>query len=225
MHFAVGSGNDGMARLLMEHGADLEAVDDTSWTPLFYAVLKDREMIVRLLLRRHLGKDEAHELAQTTDAQAANTELSPILEPLSMKSANVHQIDLIGRTPLSLAASIGNNTVVRLLLDNGASVDHEDDDGYTPLFLATQWEYLATMQLLLDKGACIDHQDKCGRTPLFDAAKFGLDSAVHVLLENGARLDLQDTNGKTARDIAAEANNYSIALLLQDVGEERGVMF
>ena len=68
---------------------------------------------------------------------------------------------------MSRAAEKGNETVVKLLLENGAQPDFEDEKGQTPLSRAVEKGSVAVVQLLLAKEAKIDFRYKTvsGRHP------------------------------------------------------------
>ena len=57
---------------------------------------------------------------------------------------------------MSRAATIGDERVVKLLLESGAQPDFEDEKGWTPLSRAVEQGNVAIVQLLLAKGAKMD---------------------------------------------------------------------
>ena len=65
---------------------------------------------------------------------------------------------------LLAAASKGQDTQVRSLLDKGAGIEAQDRNGRTPLLLAAQHGHAATVRLLLSKGAKPEARDKRGFT-------------------------------------------------------------
>jgi ankyrin repeat protein len=72
--------------------------------------------------------------------------------------------DSYGRTPLSWAARIGNEAVVKLLLaQDGVDPDSKDTDGQTPLSWAAANGHDAVVKLLLEYGAdtCIANRSGC----------------------------------------------------------------
>ena len=68
---------------------------------------------------------------------------------------------------MSRAAEKGNETVVKLLLENGAQPDFEDEDGQTPLSQTVEKGNVAVVQLLLAKEVKMDFSYKTvsGRHP------------------------------------------------------------
>lgn len=87
------------------------------------------------------------------------------------------------QTPLHWAAEQGDETSVRLLLQEGADKEAKDSFGFTPLHWAAGHGYEVVTQLLLQEGADREAQDMYGGTPLYWAAKFGHGPVVWQLLE------------------------------------------
>ncbi|MEO1085531.1 MAG: ankyrin repeat domain-containing protein, partial [Acidobacteriota bacterium] len=126
-----------------------------------------------------------------------------------------------GETPLMLAASAGEESVVRTLLDRGVEVDLADgsENEETALLKAVQSPSRGrreTIDALLDAGADLERRHgAAGRTPLMFAAQadvyhpdphariFG-DTTRH-LIKRGARLDAEDASGDTLLRIIKRA--------------------
>ena len=73
------------------------------------------------------------------------------------------------KTPLLYAAREGHVEVARLLLDAGANIEQADADGVTPLLAAVINEHAELAALLIDRGANVNASDWYGQTPLFCA--------------------------------------------------------
>jgi hypothetical protein len=76
---------------------------------------------------------------------------------------NVHidKPDKEGNTPLGIAATLGNETVVQLLLQANASVDARDAKGKTPLMIAVREGHTKVARLLLQMRAdCTVYSDE-----------------------------------------------------------------
>ena len=65
LHLAAGNGNAKMTKLLLDHGADIEAQDTCGWTPLHTAVSGNRPVVVRLLLDRKAAINAKDRRGQT----------------------------------------------------------------------------------------------------------------------------------------------------------------
>ena len=102
--------------------------------------------------------------------------------------------DLVGRTPLHLAAQRGQEEIVRLLLKEGADVDARNTaDSATPLHFAAENGHLSIVRLLVDAGSPLEAADNVHEgAPLRWAtsiSRFHLEVA-EFLLASGASHDL-----------------------------------
>jgi ankyrin repeat protein len=122
------SGHAETAQLLIKHGADVHARDQSQSTPLHRCVVAaidgDGETPVRLLIEH---------------------------------GASVNAYDKNHQTPLHRVSSCDDPNVdsLRLLLENGADVDVEDDKGLTAFQIASANGHDEIAQLLLDHRARI----------------------------------------------------------------------
>ena len=65
---------------------------------------------------------------------------------------NVHTTDT-GETPLHMAAKVGDQDAVNLLLEQGSELNPRDVEEKTPLQLATDTNAMDVVKMLLNKGA------------------------------------------------------------------------
>jgi ankyrin repeat protein len=119
--------------------------------------------------------------------------------------------DIVGRTPLHLAAQWGHKDVAELLLAKGADVNAKDDDGGTPLHMAKSKD---VAELLLAKRAEINARVNDGRTPLHIAVNYGHKDVVEVLLANKTDVNAGDNKGWTPLHYVTLQNKAIAALLL-----------
>ncbi len=147
---------------------------------------------------------------------------------LARKDVVADAKDSEGRTPLSLAASYGQFTVVKLLLDYTRAdiVNDQDAFGQTPLFHAAEYGHWAIVRLLLEasQGVNVNSTDIDGRTPLLIAAMNGHEAVVKLLLDR-RDVDLWrvDNSGYTAHRWAIEEGHKAVRILLhQAMSDQRG---
>ena len=150
LHYAAKAGQIAVAKLLIAHGADVNAGDD--WPPLVEAAYCSKE-IVELLLDRganiNAGKWPA--LHGALDAGCFD-----IVELLLAKGADVNIRDDKGNTPLHIAASYAAwrfPKIVELLISNGADINAKDNNGRTALSYAVQGGRIEIVEMLRKHGA------------------------------------------------------------------------
>ncbi|KAH9052937.1 ankyrin repeat-containing domain protein [Lactarius deliciosus] len=109
------------------------------------------------------------------------------------------------RTPLHLAALVGDPEVARILLEHGADVDIQDDYGQVPLHLVSLserdfrsprdkgGERSIIARLLVEHRADVNARDKNGATPLHFASRHWRFEICRLLLDNGANANARDT--------------------------------
>ena len=106
--------------------------------------------------------------------------------------------DILDRLPefrdtwLHRVAAVGQEVVVRRLLENGAEVESKEDYGQTPLSLAAEHGHAAVVELLLQKGAEVESKNNCGQIPLLFTTEHGHAVVVELLLQKGAKVESKD---------------------------------
>lgn len=148
----------------------------------------------------------------------ATFELAVLLPDLISLDAPTDSRDSKGRTPLSYAASYGNNALASALLEHGVDVDSKDNQGRTPLFLAAANGHDAVIQALLRKGANIESHDHEGHTPLVSAVQNGHYRVVCLLLDENATTHSQDHQGRTPISYAAWHGHEDVLSILMREG-------
>ena len=91
-------------------------------------------------------------------------------------------------TILNLALRMGNQPIIKLLLDAGADPNGVDEFGWTPLHTAAGGKQTEMMELLLDHGANPNKASNQGYKPLAVAAKFGSKEKVQLLIKRGTEI-------------------------------------
>lgn len=114
-------------------------------------------------------------------------------------------------TPLHVAARLGSESLVSLLLAQGVDVDIRSNKvGMTPLMVASYYGHDAVVEKILSQGANANHSDKFGYTALQFAAENGFCSIVEKLLTKDADANLADKYGYTPLLKAIEKNHVSV---------------
>jgi len=150
------SSNIGAARLLLEHGAKIDAIENwRGQTALMWAAAQSQPAMVRLLVE--FGADvDARSVVNDWDRQVS-------------AESRRHYRPSGGLTPLLFAARQGCAECARALIEGGADIELADPENVTPLFLSIDNLHYDTGRLLLAAGANPNRWDRWGRTPLYAA--------------------------------------------------------
>ncbi|KAF3318690.1 hypothetical protein TWF173_006705 [Orbilia oligospora] len=151
--------------------------------------------------------------------------------------------DKFGRSPLSIAAEVGSQVIVELLLKMGSNTESKDNKGLTPLCWAAKRGCCKIVRVLLTQPGIepdvvvrgnggrrqgpfriplreVGEGDDRGRTPLSYAAEGGYADVVKLLLETG-RVEpdpVLPRAGRTPLSYAAAGGHLAVVQLLLDTG-------
>ncbi|KAF5687618.1 ankyrin repeat protein [Fusarium circinatum] len=134
LHSAVNSGQEDMACLLLEKGADIEVSDYKTMTPLHKAVAQGRESIVMFLLGKGADIEARMNNGDTPLHTAASHGQGEMARLLLENKAKIEARNHENWTPMHTAARRGMKHVVELLWKKGGDAEALDNDGRTPLY-------------------------------------------------------------------------------------------
>ncbi len=181
MHAAVFS-DDEMVKLLVDAGADVNAVSREGATPLMRAA-GDYEK-TKLLLDRGAKIDARSNLGRTPllIAAAYPGNLKTV-KLLLERGGDVNDKDRVGEACLTSAAKRGDAAMVKFLLEKGADVNAVSFLGRAAVAWAAEEGNFETLKLLVDAGGAKNPQQL--HTALFNAAGREVTDAVRLLLSHG----------------------------------------
>lgn len=138
LHVAVSEGNLEIAGILIDHGADVEAISEQQGSrALHLAAQFGNAAMLALLLDSGADIEARDGLQRTPIHRAATAGHAEAVRQLLDRGANVHAKDgKYGATPLHEASHHGRLEVVKLLLDHGADISAIDNSGLTAFRLA-----------------------------------------------------------------------------------------
>lgn len=155
-------------RLLLSHGADIEAPDRDGITPLSWTAEGSCWVVVDELIRAG-ARIEVRDFVRRTPLLVAAIFLrTKNVELLLQAGADIRVRDKWGATVLSYATR--DPQLLRLLINAGADVNAVDKKGDTPLHVAATDDQHDSAVLLVDHGANPVACNKRGLTP-FDVAR------------------------------------------------------
>lgn len=121
-------------------------------------------------------------------------------------------------SPLVVACTRGDATIVNALLDAGAKVNYTTASGISPLALCAGNSSFPVVKRLLESGAQIDAADETGQTPLMWAAAKGQVETIQLLLAQGADVNRKTQAGFTPLFFAIKSGNPQAPLAMLDGG-------
>ena len=201
LHLASSHQGSRNARMLLDNGAEVNAVNIHGQNPLHSISRKEftffscSEESARLLLER---------------------------------GVDVNGRDKDETTPLHLACYNGDIGVVEILLNHGAQANAEDIRGQTPLHQVllgnrnyrgysipeSQRSYRRVAQQLLECGADVNARNKDHETPLHLALRRRLLEMAQFLLEHGADVIVKNSKGRSLLQFASGRKRREIKQLL-----------
>jgi ankyrin repeat protein len=161
------------AEILIAAGADLNVPDKFGLSPFGAATLGHHKKVAEVF-REHGAKENIFDADYLNDLSAAQGLLA---EKKSLAQAT----NASGITLVTIAAAMGHDTILALLLDNGAPLEA---DGTTPLHAAAKFNQTNAVELLMEHGAVAESFDSHGLTPLQVAVMNYSAGIAQVLLKH-----------------------------------------
>ena len=224
LHWCAGDLNK--VRLLVEKGANVNAVSKMGRTPLLIAAAHSGgSPVVEFLLSkgaRAAVMDKAFNSPLSVAAHAGNV---ASVRALLEHGVNVGPKDIASAVALMNAADNGHAEIVKILIEKGANVNATSPPDFgtvkngpialgtmTPLLFASPYGGAGVVRLLLDAGANVNVQEKRGMTPLIlaVASDHPDPKVIKMLLAKGADPKIKDKNGENTFDWAKKFNNPAV---------------
>ncbi|KAH6949128.1 ankyrin repeat-containing domain protein [Fusarium avenaceum] len=183
------------ARLLLQHGSDVNEINEDGWKPLI-----------------HLCEWEDHELARTVIEKGARLDEIDIKNNnkditwlLTTKGANVNIPGPKSMQNIEQALQHNDYSIAWLLCEHGAAVEGRDEKGMALLHRASRKGNLRQVQFLMDRGLTLSTGDEDGKTPLHHALLASRNTGTKIL-------DKPDHNGTTALILATLKMNFPMGM-------------
>src|SRR5688572_17943231 len=221
LHFAARSSDPGVAALLRDAAAEVDALNVDGLSPLGVACAAGNWRLAKFLLERGARPEPAG--GQPALIAAAGTEEDDAagVGLLLKHKAKVDARDAQGRTALMEAAYAGRAGIVEALLNAGADAAAVDRLGRTPMLEAARGGRLAVLERLLahlprggaHEAAAVDAHGR-GALTLAAMSENATPTLVERLLALGLDPDARDFDDKRAIDRAAEAGRWALVAAL-----------
>lgn len=164
-------------------------------SPLFIAVLKNRQKVGEILLSKdadifatNINNNSPLRLALKYGGSVRNWLIT---------SRTIKLCDGSGNSVLHYAAEWQYNDAVVFLLEKGADITVKNANGETPLFSAVKTNNPQIIQTIVDGGADINARDNLGSTVIHTAVRWDAPKSIDKLVALGINVDAQNSSGKS----------------------------
>lgn len=215
--------HEAMLTLLLEHGADLHAVDRDGRTALHQAAHRKRAPLVALLLEHGAkvglqNREGWTALHYACRGRNSSLEIARLLIDAGA-DPDIPMERATRCTPFELALASGNIELIRFLLPRSQWANREDSNAQASqvLHAAAESANVEIFQWLLEAGADVNLFNRHGRTPLHEVSRNRASPAdlVTLLLEHGADAHAQEKHSlKTPLHDAATFGNEQVTRAL-----------
>ncbi len=214
-----GMGSGEMARMLLQNGADVDAITMDGEGPLHLVSRESRADVAEVLVDFGADATAPDRWGKTPLHRAARQGAKSIVELLISAGGEVNRkMGYHGMIPLHEAAVCGDEDVVRNLIEYGACPNAKASSGATPLHYVTSE---SAARLLIQSGAGINSKDKHGMTPLHWAAMNNRTGVVRALIdEEQTELDARDKRGLTPLHCCVRRRHATVAKILLEHGAD-----
>lgn len=194
LHMAASQNKIDFMQLLLGHNASLE-VNDNNQKSLLHHAVQGGPAVIQFVLDHGAALD-ARDATQATPLRDAviQTKVESVRSLIEHR-AQVDAHDTNGMSVLHYA--VGNEKLVKLLVEGNATVDVLNVNHASPLHRAAQHGSPETLRYLAGKGAAVNRQEVDGFTPLVFAVLAGELENVQTLLDLGADATIRDGFGLT----------------------------
>lgn len=217
---AIYYGNETTTKLLLEAGANINALGGSYGTALIVAIKEGEFSLMRLLLEREADVNLVGGKCGTALQAATLRGNAEIVELLLEKGADVNLEGGEDGTALQAASQTSGTEIMEALLARGAKVNTNCGRYGNPLQAAAVSGRLANMKILLEHGADINHRGgHYGFALQAAACSNGCDprdlEVMKFLLDNGADVNAVGGEFGTALQAAAYHHKEFVEMLLE----------
>jgi ankyrin repeat protein len=216
LHGAVLSAEPGVAAMLLDAAAPVNALNKAGVSPLATACRAANWPLVKFLLEHGAKPAPADgEPALVAAAGIADDDVEGVKLLLKHRAA-VNAVDARHRHALLSAAAEGHEKIARALCAAGADVKLADQHGSTALMEAARAGACGIVQLLAEAQPDARVRDQHGRDALTLACQspHAHGETVRALLALGAEPKTPGSDGRSALDHAAAAGRWDLVALL-----------
>ncbi len=221
LHIASVQGHiDIVKLLLLEKGAYINAQDSLGYTPLFCAVLENRQDVASFLMSNNADVNLITREGATALHAAIQKEYKELVELLLKNKARLDSATLKEHyTPLILALAGGHTEIAHMLLTHDFDQAVKKELTYLIVVAAAQ-NQREILELLIKLGISIDAEDENGISALQRMVMQAHYEGIKLLLELGANPNRAKKEDLLPLILAAVAGKKDIVALLLQYGAD-----
>ncbi len=164
---------------LLQRGFDPNTRDPKNLPGLFLALREPSPKVARILIRApKIDLNPITDDGETPLMMAVFKGQTDLAIAMIEKGADINKP---GWTPLHYAATAGDVTLIKILLENYAYIDAESPNKTTPLMMAAQYGTTGAVKLLLEEGADVSLKNDLGLTAIDFAQNAKRQESVDVI--------------------------------------------
>ena len=182
---------------MIDHGADVNATNKKSITPLMHACENGDVDAINILLDAGADPNIADEDGYTSLHDAVEGFCSTeSLRAIIDHGADVNAINKNSVTAIMIACYKGNTDAISILLNAGADLNMTDGNGATCIHHVVGEGFTkAMLETVINHGADVNATNKNNVTALMIACLNSNEDAINVLLNAGANSNIADADG------------------------------
>lgn len=215
LHHAARSSDPGVAALLLDAGAEIDAPNRAGLTPLGVACSCSNWRLARFLLE-HRASAKGDESHPPLLAAAAGDDDPAGVRLLLKHKAGVNAVGRFGRSALHAAALSGNAEVAAALIEAGANLDVRDERGIAPLHEAARAGADSVIAQLVAAGADPRVEDDAGSNALNIACRSRRSTVatLRALLDMGVDASHVGSDGRTPLEQVLASGRWALVATL-----------
>ncbi len=212
LHHAARSSDPGVAALLRDAAAEVDALNNDGHSPLALACQAGNWRLAKFLLERGAKSEPADGVPILLSAAGTDEDDPAGVQLLLKHKARLDARDRQRRSALHEAAQAGHAEIAELLLGAGANVEARDSLARTPWLEAALHARAGVMERLLGHKPDVQavDADGCNAVLLACRAENVSPALIARMLELGIAADVAGADGRRAIDFAAAAGRWAI---------------
>lgn len=215
LHVAAAGGYAAIVRLLLDKGADLQALGEYGFTPLHTALVARQREIVKILIERGADVNALDRFGRppliwvpwfTDDVESADL--------LIQKGADVNFVTVEGASAFNTALYSDRRGLIRLFLERGVRLPEDETTIRDYLNSCASSGNMELFARLLQAGGNLHFKNRFGGSLLHQAASGGAHEMAEMLIARGLPVDGMDRYGLTPLHIAASKGGKAVVEIL-----------